>query len=74
MEPAGDLHAQGFDEIWETSDVFATLRTQDYSGSCGTCDYKDGCGGCRARAAYYHEGDFMAADEYCAFGKQLLRA
>jgi putative heme d1 biosynthesis radical SAM protein NirJ2 len=74
MEEAGDLRKQGFDEIWETSEVFARLRTQDYSGSCGDCEYKDGCGGCRARAAYYHEGDYMAADEYCAHGKQLLEA
>lgn len=71
MEPAGDLRQQSFDEIWETSEVFKALRTQGYHGSCGTCEYKDGCGGCRARAAYYHDGDYMAADEYCAHGKQL---
>ncbi|MDR3053155.1 MAG: putative heme d1 biosynthesis radical SAM protein NirJ2 [Coriobacteriales bacterium] len=74
MEPAGDLRTQSFGEIWEKSAVFTALRTQAYSGACGSCDYKDGCGGCRARAAYYHDGDFMAADEYCAYGKQLLQA
>ena len=37
----------------------------------GTCDYKDGCGGCRARAAYYHDGDILAQDDYCAHGQQL---
>jgi putative heme d1 biosynthesis radical SAM protein NirJ2 len=72
MEPAGDLRQESFDAIWQNSEVFKTLRTQAYSGACGSCDYKDGCGGCRARAAYYHDGDYMAADEYCAHGKQLL--
>ena len=51
--------------------VFERLRTQAYSGACGTCDYKDGCGGCRARAAYYHDGDILAQDDYCAHGQQL---
>ena len=67
-EEAGDVRAQPFDEIWKTSPVFEKLRTQAYSGSCGTCDYRDGCGGCRARAAYYHEGDILAQDDYCAHG------
>ena len=44
---------------------FEKLRTQAYSGSCGTCDYAQGCGGCRARAAYYHDGDILAQDDYC---------
>ena len=51
--------------------MFERLRTQAYSGACGTCDYKDGCGGCRARAAYYHDGDILAQDDYCAHGQQL---
>ncbi|MCL1796733.1 MAG: putative heme d1 biosynthesis radical SAM protein NirJ2 [Eggerthellaceae bacterium] len=70
-EEAGDVRETPFDEIWRDSEVFKTLRTQSYSGACGTCDYKDGCGGCRARAAYYHEGDIMAQDDYCAHGQQL---
>ena len=70
-EEAGDVRTQPFDEIWKTSPVFERLRTQAYSGACGTCDYKDGCGGCRARAAYYHDGDILAQDDYCAHGQQL---
>jgi putative heme d1 biosynthesis radical SAM protein NirJ2 len=70
-QEAGNVRTQGFDEIWATSPVFQTLRTEAYADPCGSCDYKQGCGGCRARAAYYHEGDFMAADEYCAHGKKL---
>ncbi len=25
------------------------------------------CGGCRARAAYYHDGDILGQDNYCAW-------
>ena len=31
----------------------------------------DRCGGCRARAAYYHDGDYMQEDSYCAYGRGL---
>jgi putative heme d1 biosynthesis radical SAM protein NirJ2 len=72
LEEAGDVRAQPFDEIWRTSPVFEKLRTQDYGGACGSCDYRGGCGGCRARAAYYHEGDILAQDDYCAHGQQLI--
>ena len=70
-EDAGDVRTTPFDEIWKSSPVFEKLRTEEYSGACGTCDYKQGCGGCRARAAYYHDGDIMAQDEYCAHGQKL---
>ncbi|MCI9494312.1 MAG: putative heme d1 biosynthesis radical SAM protein NirJ2 [Adlercreutzia mucosicola] len=70
-EEAGDVRMQPFDEIWKTSPVFERLRTQAYAGACGTCDYRCGCGGCRARAAYYHDGDILAQDDYCAHGQKL---
>ncbi|MEA5021069.1 MAG: putative heme d1 biosynthesis radical SAM protein NirJ2 [Gordonibacter sp.] len=70
-EEAGDVRKTPFDEIWRTSLVFETLRTKDYSGACGNCDYAQGCGGCRARAAYYHDGDILAQDDYCAHSQQL---
>lgn len=72
-ETAGDVREQPFDEIWKTSPVFERLRTQAYEGNCGACDHKEHCGGCRARAAYYHDGDFMAQDDYCAYGQKLTR-
>lgn len=72
MEEAGDVRTTPFDEIWKNSPVFEHLRTQEYGGACGTCDYRDGCGGCRARAAYYHDGDVLAQDDYCAHGQQLV--
>ncbi len=51
--------------------VFERLRTQAYGGNCGECDHKEHCGGCRARAAYYHDGDILAQDDYCAYGQKL---
>ena len=66
-EEAGNIREQPFDQIWRESPLFARLRTKDYGGKCGGCDHQDICGGCRARAAYYHEGDFMAEDSYCAY-------
>ena len=71
-EEAGSVREQPFDEIWKTSPVFERLRTREYGGSCGTCDFRAGCGGCRARAAYYHDGDFMAQDDYCAHGREIV--
>ncbi len=70
-QEAGNVRERPFDQIWRTSPVFERLRTRSYAGSCGTCDYRQGCGGCRARAAYYHEGDFMAQDDYCAHSRGL---
>ena len=56
-----------FDEIWKNSPVLNKLRTMEYSGGCGSCQYKRACGGCRARAAYYHEGDYMAEEPWCLY-------
>lgn len=67
-EVAGNVRKQPFDQIWRESELFARLRSRNYGGACGTCDYRQKCGGCRARAAYYHEGDYMAQDLYCAHG------
>ncbi len=72
VEEAGDVRKQPFDQIWRESPVFERLRTEEYSGACGSCEFKDGCGGCRARAAYYHDGDILAQDDYCAHGQRLL--
>ncbi len=63
----GDVHDTPFDEIWCDSEVLKKLRTLEYSGGCGTCNYKGVCGGCRARAAYYHGGDYMAEEPWCLY-------
>ena len=73
VEEAGDVRERPFDEIWKDSRVFNTLRTQAYKGACGKCGYKNVCGGCRARSAYYHDGDILQEDSYCAYGQKFLK-
>ncbi len=69
--PLGDVRETPFDEIWRNHEVLQKLRTLDYQGGCGSCDYKQLCGGCRARAAYYHEDDYMAEEPWCLYhGRQ----
>jgi len=63
----GDVRTTPFDEIWRNHEVFQKLRTMEYSGGCGKCGYKTICGGCRARAAYYHQGDYMAEEPWCVY-------
>lgn len=63
----GDVRQTPFDEIWKNSHVLNKLRTMEYSGGCGSCQYKRVCGGCRARAAFYHEGDYMAEEPWCLY-------
>ncbi|CUH94841.1 hypothetical protein P22_0907 [Propionispora sp. 2/2-37] len=65
--PLGDVRETPFDEIWRNNEVFQKLRTLEYEGGCGSCEYKRICGGCRARAAYYHEGDYMAEEPWCLY-------
>jgi putative heme d1 biosynthesis radical SAM protein NirJ2 len=69
-ETAGDVREGSFAKIWRESPLFASLRAAAYSGSCGACEYNGICGGCRARAGYYHGGDIMAEDKYCAHGRR----
>jgi len=65
--PLGDVRKTPFDEIWRANEVLQTLRTLDYKGGCGVCEFKQRCGGCRARAAYYHDGDYMAEEPWCLY-------
>ncbi len=63
----GDVRETPFDIIWKESPVMQKLRTLDYSGGCGSCGYKRACGGCRARAAIYHEDDYMSEEPWCLY-------
>lgn len=71
---AGNVREQPFDEIWKSSPLFKHLRSQEYGGKCGGCDYVAACGGCRARAYYYHHGDYLAADDWCRYLGRVNRA
>ncbi len=66
-EVAGNVRETPFSEIWRDSKIFNELRTKNYKGACGECKHKKICGGCRARAAYYHEGNYMAEDSSCIY-------
>ena len=66
----GNVRDLPFDTIWAENETFQTLRTMQYGGECGTCQYDSKCGGCRARAAYYHKGDYMSADPLCIRNKE----
>ena len=61
----GDVRETPFSNIWADSPILNQLRTLDYKGNCGHCAYKVSCGGCRARAAFYHDGDYMAEEPWC---------
>ena len=63
----GDVRKTPFDEIWQNSEILKNLRTLNYGGGCGLCKYSRACGGCRARAAYYHGGDYMAEEPWCIY-------
>lgn len=62
----GDLRESSFQEIWRDAGLFRELREDRVGGKCGNCEYRALCGGCRARA-FAREGDYLAADESCAY-------
>lgn len=63
----GDVTKDSFDKIWNSSEVFLSLRNFDMlKGKCGICEFKRVCGGCRARA-YEATGDFMAQEPLCSY-------
>lgn len=64
---AGNVRETPFDQIWRESPLFLKLRTEEYGGGCGGCEYRKVCGGCRARAYFYHEGDYMAEEPWCLY-------
>jgi len=66
-KPAGNIRKQPFKEIWESSELFKSLRDfKSYKGSCGSCEYVNVCGGCRARA-YSMTGDYLAEEPFCNY-------
>ncbi len=64
---AGNVLHTPFTQIWESSELFTTLRDLSrLKGKCGMCQYKAFCAGCRARA-YYATGDYMDEEPYCIY-------
>ena len=64
---AGNVLREGFKKIWETSELFLSLRDADrLGGKCGACGFRKVCGGCRARA-YYATGEYLDEEPYCTY-------
>jgi radical SAM protein with 4Fe4S-binding SPASM domain len=64
---AGNVRAQTFRDIWETSPVLLQLRdAEQLKGRCGRCEFKTLCGGCRCRAEAAF-GDYMQEDPSCTY-------
>ncbi len=63
----GDVTKKSFEDIWNHSEVFLSLRNYDnLKGKCGKCEFKRVCGGCRARA-YEATGDYLAEEPLCSY-------
>ncbi|MBP2650703.1 MAG: albA 5 [Firmicutes bacterium] len=66
---AGNVRVTDFDQIWSNSLLFDEFRNQPLTGACSKCGYDDVCGGCRARAYYYADGDYLAEEPWCSYGR-----
>ncbi|MGI6092462.1 MAG: putative heme d1 biosynthesis radical SAM protein NirJ2 [Negativicutes bacterium] len=65
----GNVREKEFDAIWRDSSLFNELRHEELKGGCGRCGYDKICGGCRARAYYYSDGDYLAEEPWCDYGR-----
>lgn len=64
---AGNLRRQKFSDVWENSDLFASLRdVGNLKGKCGVCEFRNICEGCRARA-FGCSGDYLAEEPFCLY-------
>ena len=74
---AGNVVADGgFEAVWQTSDLFQSLREPQSAGACASCNYFDSCrGGCMA-AKFFTGLPMDGPDPECVqgFGEGLLEA
>ncbi len=64
---AGNVKEKHFQEIWEHSELFESLRAfEKYKGRCGECEYLNVCGGCRARADAVLD-DYLEEEPFCDY-------
>lgn len=69
----GNVSRTPFNEIWNHSETFLSLRNYDnLTGKCGCCEYKRVCGGCRARA-YEATGDYLSEEPLCTYQPQAKK-
>ena len=70
---AGHVRRQPFQEIWNGSSLFASLRDPEaLGGACGVCEFKRVCSGCRARA-YGMTGEYLGEEPFCTYVPRELR-
>ena len=64
--PTGNIRDRKFGDIWNTSELFGSLRNPSLKGKCKQCTFRLVCGGCRARAfATYN--DHLEEDPWCSY-------
>ncbi|MGH9019596.1 MAG: mycofactocin radical SAM maturase [Acidimicrobiales bacterium] len=65
---AGNIRDAGFGDVWENSELFASLRAPQSPGACASCGSYDACrGGCMA-AKFFTGLDLDDPDPECVFG------
>jgi radical SAM protein with 4Fe4S-binding SPASM domain len=70
---AGHIRRQPFQEVWQSSPLFAELRDPNaLGGKCGACEFLKVCSGCRARA-YGMSGDHLAEEPFCTYIPRKLK-
>ena len=70
---AGNIRQRPFQEIWESSPLFAELRDPGLlGGKCGLCEFKKVCGGCRARA-FGMTQEYLGEEPFCTYEPLPLR-
>ncbi len=70
---AGHVREQRFEDVWNSSELFAQLRNPDLlGGKCGVCEFKQLCSGCRARS-YGMLGDHLAEEPFCTYEPRSIR-
>jgi radical SAM protein with 4Fe4S-binding SPASM domain len=69
---AGNVRRDPFQQIWESSTLFAELRDPDLlTGKCGLCEYKRVCSGCRARA-YGMTMEYLGEEPFCLYEPRVV--
>ena len=65
---AGNIRANGFHEVWHSSELFQSLREPGSAGACSSCGSYDACrGGCMA-AKFFTGLEMSDPDPECVFG------
>jgi mycofactocin radical SAM maturase len=65
---AGNVRTAGFQDVWQHSELFRSLREPGNAGACASCGSYDACrGGCMA-AKFFTGLEMSDPDPECVFG------